>query len=510
MKNLVYIFFIVTILGCSKLKIGKFAIFETEIQNLTHYQNPYSDVDLKVHLESPDGRKIEHYGFYDGENTWKIRFMPDKTGVWNFTARFSDFSKNITGSFECLDSNLKGQIKENKKNPIWFETQNNEPFLVRSFHAGDRFFAQNWSDSARQTFLNWAVKNKYNTLSVASFFTNRQSEGRGLGWDTPEIWPLNFEEFRKAESILNQLHKKEIYIFPFAGFFGRNGNWPTNHKEQEQYIKYILARWGAYSNLLFNVAGPEPLLDGKPEHKAGYNNQMEIEDINRLANLIKKYDAHNHLITVHNQTSASKNGDPFIDFKWCGFSTIQGPKTPDLKLHQKTVAKIRNPEKPYYAQETLWGGNMYHPDYGAENIRKIAIVLSVNAAMINFADNNGNSSSGFSGSLNPADCKQFEHDALKVVWDFMETIPFNEMKPDTTIAPGKFVLAGEKEILIYSEKQDSFLLNIDNSKLYRAEWINAQNPAEKIELAYLDFKKPQVSPYKFFDCYLRLYVGEKK
>ena len=42
-------------------------------------------------------------GFYDGDNTFKIRFMPQKTGSWNYTTKSNipDLN-NKKGSFECI------------------------------------------------------------------------------------------------------------------------------------------------------------------------------------------------------------------------------------------------------------------------------------------------------------------------------------------------------------------------------------------------------------------------
>ncbi len=515
MKGIPYIILFLLLFGCSRPEVEKFAVFEQSFTNEKEYENSYFDVDLNVDCQSPDGREIRFSGFYDGNQTWKLRFMPDVSGTWKYTATFSDGTKAGSGSFVCTETDNKGPLTKLKDNPIWFATQNGEFFLMRSFHAGDRFFASNWKDltemeiSPRKLFLDWLEENNYNTLSIASFFTNRQSEGRGKGWNTPRLWPLDYMEYQKAEIILDELAQRQIYIFPFAGFFGRDGNWPTDPAEQEKYVKYIIARWGAYYNLLFNVAGPEPLLDGNPSHKAGYKNQMEIPDINRIAGIIQKYDVFHHLITVHNQTKASADGDPFVHFDWYGFSTIQGPKTKDLKRHETTISEIRDPEKPYFAQETLWGGNMYHPDYGEEYIRKIGIVLTMNAAMINFADNNGNSSSGFSGSLNLNDCKQNEHDALEKVWNFFETIPLGEMKPDTTIVPSKFALAGEKQILIYTDKRDSFQVNLPNERMYEAQWINAQNTDEKIKTEHLNSDEIIKTPNWGNDWFLQVFFRRK-
>lgn len=515
MKRNLHITILLLLIACSRPEVEKFGVFEQSFTNKKEYDNSYFDVDLEVKFYSPNGTEIRHFGFYDGNQIWKFRFMPAIPGKWKYTATFSDGSNAGSGSFICTKSNNKGPLTKLNDNPIWFATQNGKFFLMRSFHVGDRFFASNWNDSEktkihpRTRFLNWVEKNNYNTLSIASFFTNRQTEGRGKGWETPQLWPLDYREFQKAEIILNELAKRQIYVFPFAGFFGRDGIWPTDHAEQEKYVKYIISRWGAFYNLIFNVAGPEPLLEDNPSHKAGYKNQMEITDINRIANLIKKYDVFHHLITVHNQTKASVDGDPFVHFEWYGFSTIQGPKTKNLKLHEKTVTEIRNPQKPYFAQETLWGGNKYHPDYGEEYIRKIGIVLTMNAAMINFADNDGDSSSGFSGSLNPDDCTQNLQNVLKNVWDFFETIPLCEMKPDTTVVPSKFVLAGEKQILIYTDKPDSFQVNLPDGRKFEAQWINAQNLNEIINVEHLNPGELIKTPGKGDDWFLQVFAREK-
>ncbi|TVR51310.1 MAG: hypothetical protein EA426_20055 [Spirochaetaceae bacterium] len=97
-------------------------------------------------------------------------------------------------------------------------------------------------------------------MSIASFLLNRNSEGRGAGWQTPALWPLDPAEFQRLETMLDDLAKRRFVVFPFAGFFGRTSDFPVARLDQELFIRYVLARLGSYWNLLFNVAGPEPLL----------------------------------------------------------------------------------------------------------------------------------------------------------------------------------------------------------------------------------------------------------
>lgn len=96
----------------------------------------------------------------------------------------------------------------------------------------------------------------------------------------------------------------------FAGFFGRDTNYPTDHVEQAHYIRYILARLGPYWNVLLNVAGPEPLHPKGPF--------IPKEDLCRLGKLIKLLDVFGHPLTVHNATG----GDAFKDEAWLDFGTL--------------------------------------------------------------------------------------------------------------------------------------------------------------------------------------------
>ena len=81
---------------------------------------------------------------------------------------------------------------------LWFGFQGGAAVTLRGLHIGDRFFAGNWDDANNATggnprarFLDWVQRQGYNTLSVASHYLNRSSKGRGEGWDTPALWPLN-------------------------------------------------------------------------------------------------------------------------------------------------------------------------------------------------------------------------------------------------------------------------------------------------------------------------------
>ena len=225
-------------------EVGIWDRFETSITNTKTYSDPYRDVTLNVTYMRPDGATVKFWGFYDGGATWKIRFMPDKKGMWRYEATFSDGRPGKTGSFTGVDSSIPGMIDKDEVNPKWFGYRGGEHVLLRSFHVGDRFFASNWPDSKRMVFLDWAQGQGYNMLSIGSHYLNRNVQGRGRGWNTPNIWNNNVRkpepgEFHKLEAILDDLSARRILVFPFAGFFGANSDYPKSNGDQTLYITEI-------------------------------------------------------------------------------------------------------------------------------------------------------------------------------------------------------------------------------------------------------------------------------
>ena len=48
------------------------------------------------------------------------------------------------------------------------------------------------------------------------------------------------------EAILDDLARRRMIVFPFAGFFGKSSNFPRDPADQELYVCYTLARIGCY------------------------------------------------------------------------------------------------------------------------------------------------------------------------------------------------------------------------------------------------------------------------
>lgn len=111
-------------------------------------------------------------------------------------------------------------------------------------------------------------------------------------------------------------------------------------------------------------------------------------------------------------------------------------------------------------------------------------MLMMSAVALNFIDNGGPepgavglSPSGFSGSLDLADCRQWRHDIVKDVWDFFETLPFYRMSPRQDLVSAGYCLAEiGAQYLVYLPDGGSVDVAVEHGS-YTVTWIDAEDTA---------------------------------
>ncbi len=133
---------------------------------------------------------------------------------------------------------------------------------------------------------------------------------------------------------------------------------------------------------------------------------------------------------------------------------------------------------------------MYHPKYSLDDIRKNAYVILMSAATLNFAENNGNSSSGFSGTLDLTDRNQRLHDIVEMVWDFFESVPFYTMTPRQDLVDNGFCLAEPgRRYLVYLPSGGTVNISLGpplRREPYAVTWINAKKPSQTYDAGRTD------------------------
>lgn len=440
--------------------------WETTVANTKTYADPYRDVTLNVTYTNPSGGTINFWGFYDGGTTWRIRFMPHLVGTWSYSATFSDGQPGKSGTFTCSSSANFGTIGAYSANPRWFGYRNGQPVMLRSFHAPGLFkFAiddpDNTSDGNERTaFLDWAATQGYNTFSTM-FFSTRDPAVSGVSTDSggPKLWPLNASTFQKTEKILNDLSSRKMMVYCFTGYFGNSAPYPSSAADRTLYIRYCLARFGPYWNILHSVGGPE------------IDVYFSEATVNSLGSEIKAADPFGHLLGAH-QTDGD---DAFRNQSWCSYAILQH----ELTLSGMSTYLLNNyvAGKPVFGQETLWMGNTLQPAWTLTDLRKFMWVHMMSAAGYNAGDQNGKNDSGFSGSLVLSQRIQARHDTPKKIWDFMESIPWYQMSPRQDLRTSGYMLAQVgQSYLCYLPTGGSTSITLTGGGTYSITWVNASDP----------------------------------
>ena len=105
------LFFLIAIMSMAQSQVPQWEQFETSF-TLHTAKNPFTDVTLKATFtHAVSGKVITVDGFYDGDDTYRIRFMPTEQGKWTYMTRSSEQAMSgKTGAIECVKPINHGMV----------------------------------------------------------------------------------------------------------------------------------------------------------------------------------------------------------------------------------------------------------------------------------------------------------------------------------------------------------------------------------------------------------------
>ena len=75
----------------SSVQVPQWSIFEHGFRSELLYGNPLHEVaSFRITFTSPSGSERQVDGFWDGGHDWRVRFMPDEAGEWQYVTQCSD------------------------------------------------------------------------------------------------------------------------------------------------------------------------------------------------------------------------------------------------------------------------------------------------------------------------------------------------------------------------------------------------------------------------------------
>jgi len=301
-------------------EVTRYGVFELALEG-PEKGNPFVDVALSARFWQ-GGRVLETEGFYDGNGIYRIRFMPDTTGIWQFETRSSAPELHRrTGSFLCTPA------REGDHGPVrvyrWFHFAYDDG--ARYLPVGTTCYA--WihqPEALQEKTLETLRQSPFNKIRMCVFpkhyrFNEKEPdlyafEGSPTeGWNFERFNPVFFRHLEKRVRDLSEIGvEADIIIFhPYD----RWGFSDMGQAADDRYLRYLIARLAAYANVWWSLANEYDVMRSKTE-----------ADWERYFRLLQQYDPYRHLRSVHNWINLDDRGQrSFYDFSapWVTHCSIQ-------------------------------------------------------------------------------------------------------------------------------------------------------------------------------------------
>jgi hypothetical protein len=255
--------------------------------------NPFVDVDVSAEFRLGD-RTAAVGGFYDGEGTYVLRFLPPVPGRWTFVTRSNAISLDgIEGSIGVQPSNRPGPVRV--VDSFHFAFSNGQTY--RPFGTTAYAWIHQPETLQRETLaaLETSPFNKIRMCLFPKHFIYNSEEPShfvwlpavGGDWDTTQFDLTYWRELERRVQELDSIGLQADLIL-----FHPYDRWSLSSQSRaadDRYVRYAARRLGGFPNVWWSLANEYELVLAK-----------EPDDWNRIAGVIQAEDHVGHLLSTHN------------------------------------------------------------------------------------------------------------------------------------------------------------------------------------------------------------------
>lgn len=312
LTSLVLLFILTSLISViGQSTVEQWGIFELSLKGPTN-SNPFLDTPFSAHfmLNYADSAATEVTGFYDGDGTYRIRFMPPIAGPWHYLthSRVPDLDHK-SGQFTVLKPSSKNHGPVHVTNTFHFAYADGKLFK----QIGTTCYA--WvhqAPSLEEQTLKTLAASPFNKIRFCIFpkhydwNTNEPLLYPFEGipphdWDFAQFNPKFFRHFEKRIADLRELGiEADLILFhPYdQGHWGFDRMTPA---QDDGYLRYVVSRFAAYRNVWWSLANEYDFMKEKRE-----------EDFERFGQIISTNDPYHHLVSIHNGGRLFNHTRPWI------------------------------------------------------------------------------------------------------------------------------------------------------------------------------------------------------
>lgn len=312
--------------------------------------NPYLDVQWSATF-TQGSRTVVVPGFWDGDGTYRVRFSPPTPGEWRYETRSTAPELNgKTGTFTATApaGNNHGPVEVFHTFHLRFA--NGTPF--HQFGTTCYAWVHQTRDLQEQTLKTLAASpfNKIRFCVFPKSYAYNKNEPEFFAFEKGANGKFDFSRpapafWRHFEQRILDLQRIGIQADLILWHpYDRWGFADMSDAEDDRYLRYCIARLGAFRNVWWSLANE---FDFMTEQRPGHRGNKQWADWDRFFAILQKEDPHQRLRGIH-------NGSKWYDHTkaWVTHASLQ---TSDMN----GGLRFRNQyQKPVIYDECRYEGNI--------------------------------------------------------------------------------------------------------------------------------------------------------
>jgi hypothetical protein len=298
--------------------VPRWEIHEFSIGARSHVANPFRDAAVVGEFVSPTGHTNVVDGFYDGDQTWRVRFAPDVEGDWTYFLRGEGVEIQERGQLRCTPAMGHGPIRVHPDNPYAFALADGTPFFPMGDTCYGLFDDTPITPALRREYLKTRRDQRFNFIRLTVGHSEARAATNAAYWawggtgrpGGADLDRFNPEFFRQFDAFLREVREQGMKVeLILLNFYRRpytdTDAW-TSGREQ-QWLRYLLARYAAFDHVFLWTLANE--YETHPDGKYRLDFPGDVDWARATARFIKENDPYRHLVTVHPVISASRRGE---------------------------------------------------------------------------------------------------------------------------------------------------------------------------------------------------------
>jgi len=297
------------------VKVPRWEIHEFAAKGRSHVNNPFRDTAWVGEFVSPSGRTNLLHGFYDGDQTWRLRFAPDEQGAWSYRLRGNGVEILQQGKLLCTAPRGHGFIRVHPENSYAFAYADGTPF----FPMGDTCYGL-YDDSPitpelRAEYLAARRAQHFNFVRMSVGHSEARAATNDAYWAwggssrQPDLDRFNPDFFRGLDELFRDLKARGMNVELLLLNFYRRPFTDTNAwtaARERLWLRYVIARYAAFDNVFLWTLANE--YETRPDGAYRLDFPSDVDWAKSTARFIKANDPYRHLVTTHPVISASRRG----------------------------------------------------------------------------------------------------------------------------------------------------------------------------------------------------------